>query len=109
MIEQDAYLLDRWNSHGDSQSFMEIVARYQGMVYAVCLRILRDHGKAEDLVQECFFKLTRTRPKSVDALGPWLHRVAINQSLNRLRTNNSSLFPRKSSIFVFDHDTIDRT
>lgn len=88
MVEQDGYLLDRWNSHGDSQSFMEIVARYQGMVYGVCLRILRDHGKAEDLVQECFLKLTRARSRTIDMLGPWLHRVAINESLNRLRSDS---------------------
>lgn len=89
MTEPDGILLDRWESTGDSQAFMEIVARYQGMVFGVCLRILKDHTKAEDMVQECFLKLTKSRPKSRHALGPWLHRVATNASISQLRSDSS--------------------
>ncbi|MFP6583735.1 MAG: RNA polymerase sigma factor [Candidatus Hydrogenedentota bacterium] len=88
MNELDGSLLDRWETAGHNQAFMELVARYQGMVYGVCLRIVRDSSKAEDLVQECFLKLTRSRPKGRDSLGPWLHRVAttaINEQRSAIR------------------------
>ncbi len=88
MDEHDAILLDRWSTTGDSQAFMEIVTRYQGMVYGVCLRILRDHSKAEDIVQESFLKLTKSRPKASHALGPWLHRVATNNAISYLRSDS---------------------
>lgn len=87
MNELDGSLLDRWETTGDNQAFMELVARYQGMVYGVCLRIVRDNAKAEDLVQECFLKLTRSRPKGRDSLGPWLHRVATTTAINEQRSD----------------------
>jgi RNA polymerase sigma-70 factor, ECF subfamily len=86
MNEHDVILLERCSTTGDSQSFMEIVTRYQGMVYGVCLRILRDHSKAEDIVQEIFLKLTKSRPKASHALGPFLHRVATNNAISYLRS-----------------------
>jgi RNA polymerase sigma factor (sigma-70 family) len=84
MGEHDGILLDRWESTGDQQAFMELVTRYQGMVFGVCVRIVKDRAKAEELVQECFLKLTKTRPKNVRLLGPWLHRVATNAAINQL-------------------------
>jgi len=84
MGEHDGILLERWSATGDQQAFMELVTRYQGMMFGVCVRILKDHAKAEDMVQECFLKLTRTQPKNVNVLGPWLHRVATNSALNQL-------------------------
>jgi len=87
MGEHDGILLNRWSATGDQQAFMELVNRYQGMVFGVCARILKDPAKAEDLVQECFLKLTSTRPKKIRTLGPWLHRVATNAALNQLTSD----------------------
>jgi len=87
MNEHDGILLDRWEATGDSQAFMELVARYQGMVFAVCFRIVRDRTTAEDLVQECFLKFTRSRPTNVHSIGPWLHRMATRSALDHLRSD----------------------
>ncbi len=84
----DGALLDHWEKTGDAQAFMELVTRYQGMVYGVCLRILHDPARAEELVQDCFLKLTHTRPKHVTTLGPWLHRVATNASIDSIRKDS---------------------
>jgi len=88
MGEHDGILLDRWETTGDNQAFMELVARYQGMVFGVCVRIVKDRAKAEDLVQDCFLKLTKSRPKASNTLGPWLHRVATHASINQLRSDS---------------------
>jgi len=87
MNEHDGILLDRWESTGDNQAFMELVARYQGMVFGTCLRIVRDAAMAEDLVQECFLKLTRSRPRNTQTIGPWLHRIATNTALDSRRSD----------------------
>jgi RNA polymerase sigma factor (sigma-70 family) len=87
MGEHDGILLERWTATGDQQAFMELVTRYQGMVFGVCVRIVKDRAKAEDLVQDCFLKLTSTRPKNIHILGPWLHRVATNASINQLSSD----------------------
>jgi RNA polymerase sigma factor (sigma-70 family) len=96
MGEHDGILLDRWASTGDNQAFMELVARYQGMVYGTCVRIVKDQAKAEDLVQECFLKLTKNRPKSSHTLGPWLHRVATHASINQLRSDTRRIQREKT-------------
>jgi len=54
-------------------------------MYGVCLRILHDPARAEELVQDCFLKLTHTRPKHLTTLVPWLHRVATTASIDSIR------------------------
>ncbi len=45
-------------------------------VYALCLRMVRDTAEAEDLTQEAFL---------LSAFSTWLHRLAVNLVLMRLR------------------------
>lgn len=55
------------------------------MVYATCRRILRNATEAEDVTQECFETLAQVHKGPKRHLGAWLHAVATNRSLNRLR------------------------
>ena len=61
-------------------------ARY-GELYALCYRLLGDHGEAEDVVQEAFLKLdghaVLDRPD--EEVAAWLRRVCLNAGYNRLR------------------------
>ena len=79
----DLNLLHRWTDRGDARAFREIVSRYAPMVYGTCTRILRNATEAEDVTQECFEVLARTRKQPRQHLAAWLHRVATNRSLNR--------------------------
>jgi len=87
MRDSDELLLERWNRRQDPQAFREIVERHGKAVYAVCLRVLRNHADAADVTQACFLEIlrgdTETRPRR---LGAWLHGVATKQSLMYLRT-----------------------
>ena len=66
---------------GDSSSARALVDRFQGVVYAVCFRMLRHRQDAEDVTQEVFFRVFRhlaswdaTRP-----FKPWLITIAVNR------------------------------
>ena len=72
---------------GDGAAFGELVQRHQERVYALAVRLLRDPSEAEEVVQEAFLaaleKLSGFRGDA--AFGTWLHRVAANAALMRLR------------------------
>jgi len=85
MGASDAVLLQRWTTRADAEAFAELVSRHSGMVYGTCRRILGDAAEAEDLAQECFLKLCQGGSREVSSLAGWLHRVATNRCLDRLR------------------------
>ena len=87
----DLVLLQRFREGGDEDAFGQIVQRHAGMVYAVCYRILGNRAHAEDVVQETFFRLIKTKnPVRVTrSLGGWLHRVATRLSIDTLRSEAS--------------------
>lgn len=72
---------------GDPAAFTQLVARHQDRVYAVAMHLLRDAAEAEEVVQETFLaaleKLGGFRGDA--AFTTWLHRVAANAALMRLR------------------------
>ncbi len=86
MRSSDLALLQRWTNRRDAEAFAEIVARYAGMVYGTCRRILGDATDAEDVAQECFVKLSQADPAPQQSLGGWLHKVATNHALMCLRS-----------------------
>ncbi|MDX9972298.1 MAG: sigma-70 family RNA polymerase sigma factor [FCB group bacterium] len=81
----DAVLFNKWRSERDAEAFRELASRYSGMVYATCLRVLRNPQEAEEAAQECFEKLAGAPHITAPYLGPWLHKVATNRALDRLR------------------------
>ncbi len=81
----DESLFERWAERRDAEAFREIASRYAAMVYATCTRILRNATDAEDVTQECFETLAQVDKGPKKHLGAWLHAVATNRSLNRLR------------------------
>ncbi|MCL4691500.1 MAG: RNA polymerase sigma factor, partial [Candidatus Hydrogenedentes bacterium] len=87
MSRSDAALMHRWRRRSDAEAFAELVQRHVGMVYGTCRRLLGD-TEAEDVVQECFVKLSQTELRHDQAIGGWLHRVATNACLDRMRASN---------------------
>jgi RNA polymerase sigma-70 factor (ECF subfamily) len=71
---------------GDYDAFNRIVAEYQGAVFAVVLRTVRNRAAAEDITQDTFISAFR---KIASYRGgvfrAWLFRIAKNASLDYLR------------------------
>ncbi len=72
---------------GDETAFRQILERYQGKIYSLALRMMRNAEDAEEVLQETFISAHRAldRFQEKSALGTWLYRIATNAALMRLR------------------------
>ncbi len=77
----------RLAQRGDAGAFEIVYQQHSRRVYALCLRMLRDPVEAEDLVQDVFVQLFRKIHtfRGESAFSTWLHRLAVNLVLMRLR------------------------
>lgn len=73
---------------GDVNAFESLYREHLGKVYGLCLRMLREPSRAEELTQEIFVlawqKLGSFRGAS--AFSTWLYRLAANTVLGHLRS-----------------------
>jgi RNA polymerase sigma-70 factor (ECF subfamily) len=79
-------LLERFAA-GDLEAFEALFRAHQKEVYAWVIRIVRDHGIAEDLTVETFWRIYRFRSR-FDPAGnfrAWARRIATNAALDHLR------------------------
>jgi RNA polymerase sigma-70 factor, ECF subfamily len=85
----DIALLERIVAR-DERAVADLYDRHNRLLYGLILRILRDRGEAEEVLQEVFV-LVWTRAETYNiALGSpaaWLVRVARNRAIDRLRSN----------------------
>jgi len=79
--------LIRRAQNSDSRAFEGLYRMHIDRVYGVCLRMTGNVSEAEDCAQEAFIqawnKLDKFRGDS--AFSTWLHRVAVNAVLGRMR------------------------
>jgi RNA polymerase sigma-70 factor (ECF subfamily) len=73
---------------GREEAFETLVRTHSGRMLSVCRRILRNEEEAKDAVQEAFLSAFRAISsfEGTSKLGTWLHRIAVNASLMRLRS-----------------------
>lgn len=74
----------------DEQAVAALYDRHCRLLFGLILRIIRDRGEAEEILQEVFV-LVWTRAETYNvSLGPpaaWLVRIARNRAIDRLRAN----------------------
>ncbi len=85
-LTDEADWIDR-AQRSDSQAFESLYRMHIDKVYGLCLRMTGNVSEAEDCAQEAFIqawnKLDRFRGDS--AFATWLHRIAVNAVLGRMR------------------------
>lgn len=83
---EDRELIERF-ARGESRAFDTIVEKYEQRVYAIALRMTGNVEDARDAMQDVFISALRAlRSFRGDAqLSTWIHRVAVNASLDVLR------------------------
>ena len=77
----------RMAQRGDEGAFERLYRLHSARVYALCMRMLRNPDEAEDSTQEVFLHVFRKIQgfRGASAFSTWLHRVAINTVLMRIR------------------------
>jgi RNA polymerase sigma-70 factor (ECF subfamily) len=73
---------------GDPKTFEQIVRQYGPRLLSTTRRILNNDEDARDAVQDAFISAFRARAQFAgDAkISTWLHRIAVNAALTRLRS-----------------------
>jgi RNA polymerase sigma-70 factor (ECF subfamily) len=87
----DRDLVDRARE-GDTLAFGELVRRHHTRIHRLAIHLLRDRAEAEDVAQETFLRAYRALDRFDGRSEPytWLYRIAVNLSLNTLRSRKSS-------------------
>ena len=83
----EAKLIDALRA-GDGDAYAQLVRRYGGRLLAVTRRLLREEEDARDAVQEAFLSAFKAidRFEGQARLSTWLHRIAVNAALMKLRS-----------------------
>src|SRR5918911_4991433 len=88
-VRADITLIERIVAR-DERAIGELYDRHNRLLFGLILRILRDRGEAEEVLQEVFV-LVWTKAETYNvALGSpaaWLVRIARNRAIDRLRSN----------------------
>lgn len=86
--ESDAELIARYRASEDLQCIGELYERYAQLIYAVCMKYLKDDDAGKDAVGKIFEKLiTDLKRFDVQKLSAWLHRIAYNYCMTQLESN----------------------
>lgn len=72
---------------GDAAAFEQLVRRYQGEVWRLCVQLLRDEALADDATQEAFVRAYRFLPRyrGDSKFSTWLFSISRNCALDEVR------------------------
>jgi RNA polymerase sigma-70 factor, ECF subfamily len=89
--EAEARLLDRLRA-GDEEASEALVRKHSGRMLAVARRFLHSEEDSADAVQDAFLAAFRSLDKfeGNSTVGTWLHRIVVNSSLMKLRSQSRS-------------------
>lgn len=88
LVESSEELLRLYEQTGDERAFAQLVQMYRGMVFGVCLRVMRNTHDAEDATQAVFLTLSMQARggNNIRMIGPWLQQVAQRVSLDMYKS-----------------------
>lgn len=87
----DVALVERAKA-GDTAAFEQLVRQYDRQIYRTALHITQNREDAEDITQDVFFKAFQKLEQfqGNSKFSTWLVRIAVNESLMRLRRRKTS-------------------
>ncbi len=109
IYKDDAALLQGLQN-GERDACACMLKRFAPRVYAVAMRMMGDPHEAEEVLQDTFISACKNihRFEGRSALNTWLHRIATNAALMRLRKRKTKEVSLDSPIESLDGDDIPR-
>jgi RNA polymerase sigma-70 factor, ECF subfamily len=85
--DHDDIVLVQACKNGDAAAFEQLVKRYDRRLLRIAMHVTHNLEDAQDAVQEAFLKVFRrlTQFQGISKFSTWLTRIAINESLMKLR------------------------
>lgn len=82
---------------GDKNQYRVLVERYQQVIFRTCFGFVHNRDDADDLVQEVFIQAYKAIPgfRHESSFSTWLYRIAVNASLNHVRSNSKNFILRR--------------
>lgn len=76
---------------GNDAAYQELILTYGGRLLAVCRRYLANEEDAKDALQDALIQAFRALPRFEGGchIATWLHKIAVNASLMKLRSKRS--------------------
>ncbi len=90
-IHPDVALVERAKA-GDTAAFEQLVRQYERQIFRVAQHITQNREDAEDITQDAFLKAYEKLEQfqGNSKFSTWLVRIAVNESLMRLRKRKTS-------------------
>lgn len=89
-MQNDAILIQKLKNK-DESAFSLLYDKYSGAIYSVIIKMIRDEGKAQNLLQDTFMTVWEKADNYDQNKGrfyTWIYRIAKNKTLNVLRNND---------------------
>lgn len=69
------------------KEFLEVLSKYQGILYKVSLVYFKNKADREDNLQEIIYQLWKSFPgiRNKNSIGSWIYAVSINTSISRIK------------------------
>ena len=86
----DEVLLLQYRETGDLEALAALYEKYMHLVYGLCIKYLKDKDSSKDAVMQIFEELiTKSARYEVDNFKSWLHVLARNFCLSKMRAEKN--------------------
>ena len=108
-LADDLELVDQ-AKRGDAEAFPELVSRYDGKIYRLARHITQNKEDAEDVLQDTFLKAFANlgQFQGHAKFYTWLVRIAVNESLMKLRRRKADKIVSLDEPVATDDDVVVR-
>lgn len=111
LMQNDNFLIQQLKDK-DERALSLLYDKYAGAIYSVIIKMVRDEGKAQNLLQDTFMTVWE-KAESYDAnkgrFYTWVFRIARNKTLNFIRkvepliqTDDFSVYDNKAEAIIID-------
>jgi RNA polymerase sigma-70 factor (ECF subfamily) len=108
-LMQDDNILIQQLKAKDEQALSVLYDRYAAAIYGVILKMTKDEGKAQNLLQDTFMSVwdkAETYDTEKGRFYTWVYRIAKNKTLNVLRKSDPLIQTDDLSVYIDKEDVI---